>query len=146
MSCRSDLNRGLFVLVVPLSLQVSNRVAQFVTPCSKISMRRSALASAGHGERTEKPMSIEWTRVTSRAHHGMRGFIASHWVGTVDGRTVFRIEQRKPISAGRHNTRVALLFRMPSGHIGTFNNVAEAKAYAKFLEPISKLRAGVDPL
>jgi hypothetical protein len=79
-----------------------------------------------------KPMSIEWTRVTSRAHHGMRGFIASHWVGTVDGRTVFRIEQRKPISAGRHNTGVALLFRMPSGHIGTFNNVAEAKA--KFLD------------
>ena len=59
-------------------------------------------------------MSIEWTRVTSRAYHGMRGFIASYWVGTVDGRTVFRIEQRKPISAGRHNTRVALLFRMPS--------------------------------
>jgi hypothetical protein len=23
---------------------------------------------------------------------------------------------------------------MPSGHIGTFNNVAEAKAYAKFLD------------
>jgi hypothetical protein len=81
-----------------------------------------------------KPMSIEWTRVTSRAQYGMRGFIASHWVGTVDGRTIFRIKQRKPISAGRHNTRVALLFRMPSGHIGTFNNVAEAKAYAKFLD------------
>jgi hypothetical protein len=86
-------------------------------------------------------MSIEWTRVTSRAHHGMRGFIASHWVGTVDGRTVFRIEQRKPISAGRHNTRVALLFRMPSGHIGTFNNVAEAKAYAKLMRSSKRLRS-----
>jgi hypothetical protein len=31
-----------------------DHVAQFVTPCSKISMTRSALASAGHGERTEK--------------------------------------------------------------------------------------------
>ena len=96
-------------------------------------MTRSALASAGHGERTEKADEHR-IRVTSRAQYGMRGFIASHWVGTVDGRTIFRIEQRKPISAGRHNTRVALLFRMPSGHIGTFNNVAEAKAYAKFLD------------
>ena len=31
-----------------------DRATQFVTPCSKISMTRSALASAGHGERTEK--------------------------------------------------------------------------------------------
>ena len=77
---------------------------------------------------------IEWTRVTSHDQHGKRGFIASHWVGAISGRAVFKIEQRKLASATRHNTRVALLFRLPSVHVGTFNNVGEAKAYAKFLD------------
>jgi hypothetical protein len=70
---------------------------------------------------------IAWKKVPRK------GFIPAHWVGLDEaGRECFKIDQRKPISAGRrHNTRHALLFRMPNGGcVGTYDNVAAAKAAA----------------
>lgn len=70
---------------------------------------------------------IFWTRVPRQ------GFIASHWVGldAPDGRALFRIDQRKPATASRHNnTRMAYLAALPRGTAKKFPNVAAAKAAA----------------
>ena len=61
-----------------------------------------------------------------------KGFVPAHWVGFDEtGRERFKINQRKPPSAGRRqNTRYAILFLMPNGGGTGFDNVAEAKAAA----------------
>jgi hypothetical protein len=58
-----------------------------------------------------------------------RGFVARHWVGVDENGTEWRIDQRKPSDAGRlHNTRLAILRRMPNGTPRQFDDVPSAKA------------------
>lgn len=73
---------------------------------------------------------IMWKRVARQ------GFIGSHWIGYINGVERFRIDQRKPSSAGRRsNTRHAYLARKPNTlayqTAERFDNVAAAKAHAQ---------------
>jgi hypothetical protein len=72
-------------------------------------------------------MPLTWKRMPRKA------FMPSHWIGTDEvGRECFHILQRARPGTSRHSReRVAELFRLGAGCVGTFPNVGAAKDAAQ---------------